>query len=761
VGALSNTLIAELFRRYAIGLGEHAGAALALGVLVIAVSIPLWVGPPTGVPRAARWSLLAAVVGLGVAWGYQLLWFADDAFISFRYAQNLLHGHGLVWNVGERVEGYTNFLWTLLTAGGMALGVDPLLATTVLSLGSFAGVLIVTDRLVDALRPPRSPLVVSFAALALASNYVFASFATSGMETMFGAFLALLALYLAHTGRPLAAGCAGIAATLTHPDHAVFYASLGAALVWDRERRGGLWRYALPLVAVYLPYQGWRSWYYGDCFPNTFYAKSGDLSYFEQGGRYLVITLIGAGLPVVAPLAIAAAVRRWRSLPARTLLISLPVYLLYVAKIGGDFMLGRLAVPVLPLLFVFAECSVRDWYASRRRWVSGLGPVALLGVLLAAIPVRIIQPGEKAWYVADERTFYLADSARPEGLYSPYYHWAKEMRAYFVQRGVHPRLAVGSTGMLGYFTGLDILDIYGLTDRTVAHQAIHKRDRPGHEKTASPSYVYARRPDLSQLAVFPQPYWGVTGVEVGTYPLPYHFVRYDPAFVDQLRGVPQLRFREFSLYFDHTLALPPEALRSSLFCDAWFYDKYYFAGRVDPVRLQELRSAFVRAQPSLRTLEPFLMGPLPTSGWEAIEILDFDHPEDRFRSEGDAFSVVSEPWPDEEAFSDHDAMVGCSYTPPRFDEARGTLTTEPFRIVGTAITFLLGGGSQPGLRVELVVDGVSKAVARGCDSEMLGRRVWNVRDLQGKTGVIRVVDEAGGSWGHLVIDEIAQWRPRR
>ena len=38
----------------------------------------------------------------------------DDAMVSMRYAKNLAHGFGLVWNPGgERVEGYTNPLWVL------------------------------------------------------------------------------------------------------------------------------------------------------------------------------------------------------------------------------------------------------------------------------------------------------------------------------------------------------------------------------------------------------------------------------------------------------------------------------------------------------------------------------------------------------------------------------------------------------------------------------------------------------------------------
>jgi hypothetical protein len=39
---------------------------------------------------------------------------SDDAYISFRYARNLAEHGQLVFNLGERVEGYTNFLWTVL-----------------------------------------------------------------------------------------------------------------------------------------------------------------------------------------------------------------------------------------------------------------------------------------------------------------------------------------------------------------------------------------------------------------------------------------------------------------------------------------------------------------------------------------------------------------------------------------------------------------------------------------------------------------------
>jgi hypothetical protein len=63
---------------------------------------------------------LAVLYGIFVA--YQLWWTSDDAFISFQYARNLNRGLGLVYNAGERVEGETNFLWTIWIALGSRFG---------------------------------------------------------------------------------------------------------------------------------------------------------------------------------------------------------------------------------------------------------------------------------------------------------------------------------------------------------------------------------------------------------------------------------------------------------------------------------------------------------------------------------------------------------------------------------------------------------------------------------------------------------------
>ncbi|MDB4285448.1 hypothetical protein N9903_00905 [bacterium] len=69
----------------------------------------------------------------------------DDAYISFRYAQNFADGHGFVFNPGETVEGYTNFLWVLLLGLGLKLNLDPELASRLLGFAAGAGVLVASN----------------------------------------------------------------------------------------------------------------------------------------------------------------------------------------------------------------------------------------------------------------------------------------------------------------------------------------------------------------------------------------------------------------------------------------------------------------------------------------------------------------------------------------------------------------------------------------------------------------------------------------
>jgi arabinofuranosyltransferase len=130
--------------------------------------------------------LLPLLVALYQLWQFHT-YTIDDAFISFRYARNLIDGHGLVYNLGERVEGYTNFSWTMLIAAALAAGVDPEWFTAVLG-GAFGlGTIVLTYRLAERLLP-MSP-VPCVATWLLASSPGACGHAVFGLETSMFAFL--------------------------------------------------------------------------------------------------------------------------------------------------------------------------------------------------------------------------------------------------------------------------------------------------------------------------------------------------------------------------------------------------------------------------------------------------------------------------------------------------------------------------------------------------------------------------------------------
>ena len=111
----------------------------------------------------------------------------DDAYISFRYAQNAIRGYELVFNPGERVEGFTNFLWTAITIPLAGARVD--VGRASMLIGAFFGLatLWLVIRFAKSVGAPRS--VGWLAALLLAVDGSFVLWSVGGLETPLFAFL--------------------------------------------------------------------------------------------------------------------------------------------------------------------------------------------------------------------------------------------------------------------------------------------------------------------------------------------------------------------------------------------------------------------------------------------------------------------------------------------------------------------------------------------------------------------------------------------
>ncbi len=94
------------------------------------------------------------------------------------------------------------------------------------------------------------------------------------------------------------------------------------------------------------------------------------------------------------------------------------------------------------------------------------------------------------------------------------------------------------------------------------------------------------------------------------------------------------------------------------------------------------------------------------------------------------------------------------------DMATGTLTSPEFKITRLFIAFLIGGGMHPGATcINLLVEGKVLRTATGPNDrsggvERLDWKAWDVRDLEGQTARIEIVDRETGGWGHINVDDI-------
>lgn len=539
---------------------------------------------------------LVAALGWGIYRAIALRWISDDAFISFRYARNLIEGHGLVFNVGEYVEGYTNFLWTLLVSLHLWLGLDPVMISWIMGIASYAITAIIlafASVTFFGERDNRSILVAPVAALGFLLMPDSQAFATSGLETMFLTMLvtlgAVLLIRARSAGVTIAASVVLTLAALTRPD-ALLFVGMGFLylLVAGPGTRKRALLYLLPFILIYAPYWWWRFDYYGHIFPNTYYAKSANLAWWSQGWEYVrlfftsyygLLLIIPAALLVKLPI-ISSFFKRWTiSGPARragilAMMFVFP-YLIYVLRVGGDFMFARFLIPVAPLMLLLIEAAL--YHVSRSDWLRlGIGVVVVLSLLFRynqfETPTQLIHgiANEPAHYDAAK---LVADNRLGTQLGA---FWDSLAKA----AGKEPVIAFyGTFAALVFYSdpAVAIEANAGLTDEYIAHLQISERGRPGHEKRAPFSYLVER---------------GVHFLYVGTPPVHTELdklrqirfgrfesfiVTYDPAIMSTLRReYPQVAFTTYSEFLDEYVTVMRDFPDDVLARDYAYLSKLYF-----------------------------------------------------------------------------------------------------------------------------------------------------------------------------------------
>jgi arabinofuranosyltransferase len=511
-------------------------------------------------PHCSSDRLLTAIkIGFVVVGLYAVvsrLWAAEDAYITFRYIDNLLHGYGLVYNIGDRVEGFTHPLWLILVTIPAALGIPIRAGALLLSLGlTVASLILLTFYSKDG---KGNVVALPLALVLLLTHIGFRDFSVSGLEFPLVCLL-LVWFYQSYQkhdllGKPVLHGTLLALIYLTRPELSLLILSFYAIFVWQvtrlylqkrREQIHRIWRdilrLSLPLALLAGGYHIFRWLYYGAFFPNTYYAKDGLGAYWSQGIIYflhfwryspiLLMALLGwIGLTVLC--------RRFRSQvfgsPRRYVMLAQAALLaLYVVRLGGDFMAYRFLLPSMVILVMLLSDSLNYMIDSRRR-LRLTGTTLLLGTLLFVL--LPISPPQMQGFIANERQVYDLHQPAYRALFEEpvehtFYQLGLKLKLLQEETQYPLSIAYANIGYLGFAAGpkVNIVDIYGLVDAVGARawQYVEERGRPGHEHKLDLSDLVDRK---VTFATIPYEEWNsIMNTPFGA------IITLDPAF---LRHVP-------------------------------------------------------------------------------------------------------------------------------------------------------------------------------------------------------------------------------
>ena len=439
--------------------------------------------------------------GLGFALVYGLLTVGigrlsdvnDDAFISFRYARHLVEGVGLVFNQGERVEGYTNFLWTLLMAAGYALGFDLPRLSQVLGALAAAG----TACLLVAFSRRRfadHPFALHYlAAGLLVTEPLFVHNAGNGLETTLFTLLVTASVlsWAGHDepdGRPWRTGVLLGLSYLARPDAVLWLAVVGALDLVDMARAPARRAARLRCVVAYtaafallaVPHVAWRIWYYGDWVPNTYWVKG--FSNWTWGARSLLEFGPAMGLMTAVALVVGPFVLRARWATCAALIVAID--LIFILRNGGGG--GRYEVPLLPLVYLLLQETV-GWVLAHARGRRPVWAGAAAAVVLALALVN----------VAHEWNGMVASAG-----FSRVSTRANVQLAHCLARATEPgdTVAVIAAGVLPYYLERPVVDMLGLNDRHIAKLGHVSYASPAGHQRFDAEYVIERRPRVVRIS---------------------------------------------------------------------------------------------------------------------------------------------------------------------------------------------------------------------------------------------------------------------
>jgi arabinofuranosyltransferase len=431
-------------------------------------------------------SLLAILpaIGIFVYLAVHLNFTQDDAYISYRYVANYLHGHGLVYNVGERVEGFTNFGWVVYLLLWGSWGLNFLLVSKLTGYVLGGALVVISYLIAKEVLGEKGGWYAVLVGYLVGINQSVAYWSPAGLETAaFSVAVGLSMYWWVRRSWLLIAGM--VLSVWFRPEGAVVCGVLLIAEGIVEKRIPKFTLYSLMAAFVLsLPMLGFKLGYYGGILPNPFYAKTSfHLDQVVNGWEYTWQFLQHYGfygLGLIVPLAF------YGKLTASQQKVWWLVlgYMAYITLIGGDVLkVHRFYIPVVGASALLAVLSV--WVLVEKQKVK-TQHMALFLVTLAMIPMTWMLPREtvKTYNVNEKRFVFKME------------YTAREMKRTDLTSF---SVATPTIGVFGYeLLDHPIVDMLGLTDSTIARSS--EPPIPGmmttwKEQKHNSKYLLGRAPD--------------------------------------------------------------------------------------------------------------------------------------------------------------------------------------------------------------------------------------------------------------------------
>jgi arabinofuranosyltransferase len=400
-----------------------------------------------------------AAVGV-IAWPYTV----DDAYIVARYAERIVDGKGYTMSDGKPTDGITGPLWVVPAIGARLLGISPVLANKAFGLVCMVSAVLLLSAGIRGRAFGRITSWIAF--VVFATQPTLGIWAVAGLETGAAALAFAVAITAAFhrktRSRPVIAGMAIACLAWLRPEMALCSAIILAVLLIV-DRKSGVIASSIAAFSA-LGVIGFRFVMFGTILPLAFYAKPAPIT---NGFRYtttaLIVTTSGIGIWLAW-----LGSRRGRRCD-RVMGAALIAQVLAVIIAGGDWMPDfRLFAPIIPEYAILVALGIGALIRTKKHY----------SLIVAALVGTCMLPAFNAFVQLPEVRSAGAIQTRV----------GRDL-AGWLSKNVH-RVALVDIGYIGYKSGVDVVDLGGITDPVVANYP------GGHiSKRIDIRYLKSRNPD--------------------------------------------------------------------------------------------------------------------------------------------------------------------------------------------------------------------------------------------------------------------------